>query len=69
MLAIVAAENVLRLLPRGTHEWEKFVPPEELSKIVERVRTKEALIQIYDMSLLFLTCWACFSWMVRNLVV
>jgi len=36
MLAIVAAENVLGLLPRGTHEWEKFVSPEELSKMVER---------------------------------
>lgn len=35
-LAIVAAEDVLRLLPRGTHEWEKFVSPEELTKIVEK---------------------------------
>ena len=28
-LAIVAAEYVLRWLPRGTHEWSKFVRPEE----------------------------------------
>lgn len=30
-LAIVGAEYVLRWLPRGTHEWDKFVTPEELS--------------------------------------
>lgn len=30
-LAIVGAEYVLRWLPRGTHEWDKFVTPEELA--------------------------------------
>jgi 2-polyprenyl-6-hydroxyphenyl methylase/3-demethylubiquinone-9 3-methyltransferase len=29
-LAIIGAEYVLRWLPRGTHEWEKFVKPDEL---------------------------------------
>jgi 2-polyprenyl-6-hydroxyphenyl methylase/3-demethylubiquinone-9 3-methyltransferase len=28
-LAIVGAEHVLRWLPAGTHEWSKFVTPEE----------------------------------------
>ena len=28
--AIVAAEYVLRLLPRGTHQWERFLKPEEI---------------------------------------
>jgi len=28
-LAIVGAERVLRWLPRGTHDWSKFVTPEE----------------------------------------
>jgi 2-polyprenyl-6-hydroxyphenyl methylase/3-demethylubiquinone-9 3-methyltransferase len=28
--AIVAAEYVLRLLPRGTHQWERFLRPEEI---------------------------------------
>jgi 2-polyprenyl-6-hydroxyphenyl methylase/3-demethylubiquinone-9 3-methyltransferase len=28
-LAIVGAEHVLRWLPRGTHDWSKFVTPEE----------------------------------------
>jgi 2-polyprenyl-6-hydroxyphenyl methylase / 3-demethylubiquinone-9 3-methyltransferase len=28
--AIVAAEYVLRLLPRGTHDWHRFVTPQEV---------------------------------------
>jgi 2-polyprenyl-6-hydroxyphenyl methylase/3-demethylubiquinone-9 3-methyltransferase len=31
-LAIVGAEYVLRWLPRGTHDWNKFVTPDELAK-------------------------------------
>ena len=30
-LAIVGAEYMLRWLPRGTHDWDKFVRPDELS--------------------------------------
>jgi 2-polyprenyl-6-hydroxyphenyl methylase / 3-demethylubiquinone-9 3-methyltransferase len=29
-LGIVGAEYVLRWLPRGTHQWEKFIQPQEL---------------------------------------
>ena len=29
--AILGAEYVLRLLPRGTHDWTKFVRPAELA--------------------------------------
>ena len=32
LLAIVAAEYVLRLLPRGTHEYERFIRPSELAR-------------------------------------
>jgi 2-polyprenyl-6-hydroxyphenyl methylase/3-demethylubiquinone-9 3-methyltransferase len=32
MLAIVGAEHVLRLLPRGTHEYAKFIRPSELAR-------------------------------------
>jgi 2-polyprenyl-6-hydroxyphenyl methylase/3-demethylubiquinone-9 3-methyltransferase len=35
-LGIVAAEYVLRWLPRGTHQWDKFVTPDELSHHLER---------------------------------
>src|SRR5450631_519120 len=35
-LAIVGAEYVLRWLPRGTHQWDKFVTPNELEVAFER---------------------------------
>ena len=41
IFAIVGAEYVLRWLPIGTHEWEKFVKPEDLQKILMK----------YDLSL------------------
>jgi 2-polyprenyl-6-hydroxyphenyl methylase/3-demethylubiquinone-9 3-methyltransferase len=33
-LAIVGAEYVLGWLPRGTHDWEKFVTPNELARAI-----------------------------------
>ena len=41
IFAIIGAEYVLRWLPIGTHEWEKFVKPEDLKKILMK----------YDLSL------------------
>jgi 2-polyprenyl-6-hydroxyphenyl methylase/3-demethylubiquinone-9 3-methyltransferase len=35
-LAIVGAEYLLRWLPRGTHQWDKFVTPNELEAVLER---------------------------------
>lgn len=35
-LAIVAAERVLGWLPRGTHDWTKFVTPDEVAAHLER---------------------------------
>ena len=37
-LAIVGAEYVLRWLPRGTHQWDKFVTPNELEIALEQRR-------------------------------
>jgi 2-polyprenyl-6-hydroxyphenyl methylase/3-demethylubiquinone-9 3-methyltransferase len=34
-LAIVGAEYILRWLPRGTHQWDKFIAPEELEIAIE----------------------------------
>lgn len=31
LMAVIGAEYVLKLLPRGTHEYEKFIKPSELS--------------------------------------
>ncbi len=36
LLAIVGAEYVLRLLPRGTHEYERFIRPAELATWARR---------------------------------
>ena len=36
VFAIVGAEYILRWLPIGTHEWEKFVKPEELVNISKK---------------------------------
>jgi 2-polyprenyl-6-hydroxyphenyl methylase/3-demethylubiquinone-9 3-methyltransferase len=34
-LAIVGAEYILRWLPRGTHQWDKFVTPQEFERAIE----------------------------------
>jgi len=38
--AIIGAEYVLRWLPIGTHDWEKFVKPEDLIKISKKNNLK-----------------------------
>uniref|UniRef100_A0A8D0F2N1 Ubiquinone biosynthesis O-methyltransferase, mitochondrial n=1 Tax=Strix occidentalis caurina TaxID=311401 RepID=A0A8D0F2N1_STROC len=35
ILGIVVAEKIMGIVPEGTHEWEKFVPPEELERLLE----------------------------------
>jgi 2-polyprenyl-6-hydroxyphenyl methylase / 3-demethylubiquinone-9 3-methyltransferase len=35
-LAIVGAEYILRWLPRGTHQWDKFITPNELEIAIEQ---------------------------------
>ncbi len=40
VFAIVGAEYILRWLPIGTHEWEKFVKPKDLVKILKNNRLK-----------------------------
>jgi len=34
-MAIVGAEYIMRWLPKGTHEWSKFITPDELFKMIE----------------------------------
>jgi 2-polyprenyl-6-hydroxyphenyl methylase / 3-demethylubiquinone-9 3-methyltransferase len=34
-VAIVGAEYVMNMLPHGTHDWNKFITPEELTMMVE----------------------------------
>jgi 2-polyprenyl-6-hydroxyphenyl methylase / 3-demethylubiquinone-9 3-methyltransferase len=30
LMAIIGAEHVMRWLPKGTHDWNKFITPDEL---------------------------------------
>jgi 2-polyprenyl-6-hydroxyphenyl methylase / 3-demethylubiquinone-9 3-methyltransferase len=38
LLAIIGAEYLLGWLPRGTHDWQKFVRPSELAALLRRNR-------------------------------
>tara|TARA_A100001015_G_scaffold312015_1_gene416358 strand:+ start:1622 stop:2335 length:714 start_codon:yes stop_codon:yes gene_type:complete len=40
LFAIIGAEYVLRLLPRGTHEYEKFIKPSELNEAAKKYNLK-----------------------------
>ncbi|WP_298259444.1 bifunctional 2-polyprenyl-6-hydroxyphenol methylase/3-demethylubiquinol 3-O-methyltransferase UbiG [uncultured Litoreibacter sp.] len=34
MVAIIGAEHIMRWLPKGTHEWNKFITPDELFNLI-----------------------------------
>ncbi|QYK41821.1 MAG: bifunctional 2-polyprenyl-6-hydroxyphenol methylase/3-demethylubiquinol 3-O-methyltransferase UbiG [Paracoccaceae bacterium] len=36
LFAIVGAEHVMRWLPKGTHEWKKFITPDELYGLIRK---------------------------------
>ena len=36
LMAIVGAEHVMRWLPKGTHEWSKFITPNELYDLLRQ---------------------------------
>ena len=36
IFAIIGAEYILKWLPIGTHEWEKFLKPEDLISILKK---------------------------------
>lgn len=57
-LAIVGAEYVLRVLPRGTHRWRRFVRPAELAAAAAR-----AGLQPIDLrGMRYLPVWHRASW-------
>ena len=35
-MGIIGAEYVMRWLPKGTHEWSKFITPDELFSLIEQ---------------------------------
>ena len=36
VMAIIGAEHVMRWLPKGTHEWSKFITPDELFELMRQ---------------------------------
>ena len=36
LMAIIGAEWVMRWLPKGTHDWAKFITPDELQAMIEK---------------------------------
>jgi len=36
VMAIIGAEHVMRWLPKGTHEWSKFITPDELFELISQ---------------------------------
>jgi 2-polyprenyl-6-hydroxyphenyl methylase/3-demethylubiquinone-9 3-methyltransferase len=44
-MAVVGAEYILKMLPKGTHEYSKFIRPSELSSWV-----RQAGLQLHDMT-------------------
>jgi 2-polyprenyl-6-hydroxyphenyl methylase / 3-demethylubiquinone-9 3-methyltransferase len=49
-LGVVAAEYILRWLPRGTHDWKKFVKPSELHTLclTHGLTPQEAIGMVYN---------------------
>ena len=39
-MAKIGAEYILRLLPRGTHDWRKFVTPDEFARGLQETGLK-----------------------------
>jgi len=42
LFAILGAEYVLRLLPRGTHDWSRFLTPAEVARDARRAGLEHA---------------------------
>lgn len=38
LFAIIGAEHVMRWLPKGTHEWDKFITPDELFDLLREAK-------------------------------
>ncbi|XP_053508217.1 ubiquinone biosynthesis O-methyltransferase, mitochondrial isoform X1 [Ictalurus furcatus] len=58
VLGIVLAEQVLRIVPRGTHEWDKFITPVELETLLE----SSGIIVQSVRGMLYNPLSKCWSW-------
>lgn len=44
LLAILGAEYVLNVVERGTHDWNKFIPDDELASLV--IQSKYRVVKV-----------------------
>jgi polyprenyldihydroxybenzoate methyltransferase / 3-demethylubiquinol 3-O-methyltransferase len=44
LFAVIAAENILNLVPKDTHDWNLFIGPEEVKKILKDLNCSTALV-------------------------
>jgi polyprenyldihydroxybenzoate methyltransferase / 3-demethylubiquinol 3-O-methyltransferase len=44
MFGVIAAENFMNLVPKDTHDWNLFISPEEVKKILKDLNCSTALI-------------------------
>jgi len=51
LYAILMAEHVLRLLPRGTHDWRRFVTPAEIEAVLRQTGFEDIAITGVTMSI------------------
>ncbi|NWS39475.1 COQ3 protein, partial [Probosciger aterrimus] len=58
VLGIVVAEKILGTVPEGTHEWEKFVPPEDLERLLE---SNDFSVKTVN-GMLYNPLWGSWSW-------
>jgi len=64
LLAIVGAEYVLGLLPKGTHDWDKFLKPNEVSDMLNSAGCQTRLVH----GMLYLPVVNKWSWIPDNSV-
>ncbi|MBN8493317.1 MAG: bifunctional 3-demethylubiquinol 3-O-methyltransferase/2-polyprenyl-6-hydroxyphenol methylase, partial [Burkholderiales bacterium] len=56
--AIVGAEYLLRVLPRGTHQWRRFVRPAELAAAAAAMGLRQTEVR----GMRYLPLWHRASW-------
>lgn len=42
--AIIAAEQILKIVPAGTHDWNQFISPEEVDKLLKEFNCSTVLV-------------------------
>jgi 2-polyprenyl-6-hydroxyphenyl methylase/3-demethylubiquinone-9 3-methyltransferase len=61
LMAVIGAEYLLRLLPRGTHDYARFITPSELAR-----DAREVGLNVYDMTGLHYNPVTRRYWLARN---